>query len=377
MSSDYRSPNPVLNSQIAGQMVTMPESYRLAEESELKARIARKKDELGDSVLILAHHYQRMEVVQVGDYVGDSFMLARKAAESPEAKDILFCGVHFMAEAADIVALPDQRVYLPNATAGCPMADMAPIDDVLVAWDTLKDLGIASDTTPVSYMNSAAYLKGFCGRNDGLICTSSNAELALKWAFERRSKVFFFPDQHLGRNTALDLGIPHEDMVVWDNTVHGGGVTRDALSKARVILWKGHCHVHGRFTADQVRDVRAQYENVKIVVHPECTHEVVAKADAVGSTNFIVQFVADASPGDVIAIGTELNLISRLAKLNPDKKIIELTGQNCPLCSNMFRTTLADVAYCLDHLGSGNIIKVKEDIKQDARLALQRMLDLK
>jgi len=376
MNKELIDERPVLSNGEAKMIVTMPESYRLADEQDLKDRIAAKKKELGSKVLILAHHYQRMEVVEVGDVVGDSFMLAKRAAESPEAKDILFCGVHFMAEAADIVGQADQRIYLPNATAGCPMADMAPIDDVLIAWEALENLGVADDTTPVSYMNSAAYLKAFCGRKGGLICTSSNAEAALKWAFDRRSRVFFFPDQHLGRNTALDLGIKHEEMLVWDNTVHGGGVTQDALREARVILWKGHCHVHGRFTPDQVDDVRAKYPEAKIVVHPECTHEVVAKADAVGSTNFIVSYVESASPGSVIAIGTELNLISRLAKTNPDKKILELTGQNCPLCSNMFRTTLADVAYCLDHLGSGNIIRVKDDIKQDALVALQRMLNL-
>jgi quinolinate synthase len=350
-------------------IATLPETYRTASETGLREQILAHKERLGPRLLILAHHYQRMEVVAIGDYVGDSYQLARKAAQSPEARDVVFCGVHFMAEAADILGRDDQTVYLPNATAGCPMADMAPIDDVLIAWDELESLGLAEGTTPVSYMNSAAYLKAFCGRKGGLICTSSNARAAFEWSFARREKVFFFPDQHLGRNTALSLGIPHEEMVLWDNTVPGGGTDPEALKQARVVLWKGHCHVHGRFLPEHVDEVRTAHPEVRVVVHPECSHEVVAKADLVGSTHFIVDFVEKAAPGSVIAIGTELNLIARLAAQHPDKKILELSGQNCPLCSNMFRTTLADVAYCLDHLGSGNIIDVPDDIKQDARVA--------
>jgi len=355
---------------------TLPDLYRQSTEAELRHRIEGKRHALKSSLLILAHHYQRVEVVEVGDYVGDSYMLARKAAETPDARHIVFCGVHFMAEAADILARPDQTVYLPNATAGCPMADMAPIDDVLLAWQELEALGLAEETTPVSYMNSAAYLKAFCGRHGGLICTSSNAGRAFEWSFAKRPRVFFFPDQHLGRNTAFSQGMSESDLVVWDNTVPGGGVTPDRLKRARVILWKGHCHVHGRFLPEHVDQVRAQYPGVKVVVHPECAHEVVEKADAVGSTSFIVKYVEDAPPGSAIAIGTELNLISRLAQTHADKKVVELSGQNCPLCSNMFRTTLADVAYCLDRLGSGNIIRVPDDIKADAVVALQRMLDL-
>jgi len=355
---------------------TIPETYRQADEAELRARITEHKKRLGSRLMILAHHYQRREVVSVGDYVGDSFMLAKRAAESPEAADIVFCGVHFMAEAADIVGRDDQTVYLPNATAGCPMADMAPIDDVLIAWDELEQLGISGQTTPVAYMNTAAFLKAFCGRHEGLICTSSNADKAMRWSFDRREKVFFFPDQHLGRNTALAMGISHEDMVLWDNTVAGGGVTPDELRTARVILWKGHCHVHGRFLPEQIEQRRVEHPEIRIVVHPECTHDVVAGADAVGSTSFIVNYVNEAPAGSVIAIGTELNLISRLAAEHPDKKVIELSGQDCPLCSNMFRTTLADVANCLDHLGSGNIIRVSDDVKKDALTALQRMLNL-
>jgi quinolinate synthase len=355
---------------------TLPDRYRQATEAELRDQILAKKRELGSKLLILAHHYQRMEVVAIGDCVGDSYMLARKAAETPGARDIVFCGVHFMAEAADILARPDQTVYLPNATAGCPMADMAPIDDVLYAWEELEQLGLAREVTPVSYMNSAAYLKAFCGRHGGLICTSSNAGHAFEWAMVRRPRVFFFPDQHLGRNTALARGISESEMVVWDNTVPGGGLSAEELGRARVILWKGHCHVHGRFLPEHIDAVRAQYPGAKVVVHPECTHEVVARADAVGSTNFIVKYVTDAGPGSVVAVGTELNLIARLAAEHPDRKVLELSGQNCPLCSNMFRTTLADVAYCLDRLGSGNIIRVPDDIKEDAAVALQRMLDL-
>lgn len=357
-------------------IATLPETYRTATEADLKSQIRDHKARLGSELLILAHHYQRMEVVSVGDFVGDSYLLAKKAAQSPQAKHVIFCGVHFMAEAADILGREDQIVYLPNATAGCPMADMAPIDDVLIAWDELESLGLAAKTTPVSYMNSAAFLKAFCGRNGGLICTSSNARAAFEWSYARREKVFFFPDQHLGRNTALALGIPHSDMVLWDNTVPGGDVEPEALKSARVILWKGHCHVHGRFLPEHVEQVRREHPKARVVVHPECSYEVVALADEVGSTHFIVNYVEKAPPGTTIAIGTELNLIARLAAEHPDKNIFELTGQNCPLCSNMFRTTLADVAYCLDHLGSGNIIKVKPDIKADARVALERMLEI-
>jgi quinolinate synthase len=357
-------------------IATLPETYRAATEADLRERILRRKRELGARLVILAHHYQRMEVVAIGDHIGDSYMLAKIASESRDATDIVFCGVHFMAEAADILARPGQTVYLPNATAGCPMADMAPIDDVLIAWEELTGMGVAKQTTPVSYMNSAAFLKAFCGRNGGLICTSSNARKALEWSFARREKAFFFPDQHLGRNTALAMGVAPDEMMVWDNTVPGGGVTPDEVRRARIILWKGHCHVHGRFYPFQVDQIRGQYPGAKVVVHPECTNEVVVKADAVGSTNFIVNYVENAPAGSTIAIGTELNLIARLAAENPDKKIVELSGNNCPLCSNMFRTTLADVAYCLDHLGEGNIIKVPEDIKKDALVALQRMLEL-
>lgn len=355
---------------------TLPDSYRIADEADLRERIVRRKRELDTRLVILAHHYQRMEVVAIGDHIGDSFMLAKVASESKDAKDIVFCGVHFMAESADILARPGQTVYLPNATAGCPMADMAPIDDVLIAWQRLTELGLSEQTTPVSYMNSAAYLKAFCGQNGGLICTSSNAENALKWSFAQREKAFFFPDQHLGRNTALAMGIPADQMVLWDNTVPDGGLTEDELTAAKLILWKGHCHVHGRFLPEHADQVREKYPDAKIVVHPECTQEVVARADAVGSTNFIVNYVEDAPAGSVVAIGTELNLIARLAHEHPDKTVIELSGQNCPLCSNMFRTTLADVAYCLDHLGEGNIIKVADDVKKDARVALERMLEL-
>jgi quinolinate synthase len=357
-------------------ITALPETYRAADEAELRRRILEHKRRLGARLLILAHHYQRMEVVAIGDYVGDSFMLAKRAAEAQEAREIVFCGVHFMAEAADIVGRGDQTVYLPNATAGCPMADMAPIDDVLIAWHELEQLGVAAQTTPVSYMNSAAYLKAFCGRHGGIICTSSNARAALEWSFAQRQKVFFFPDQHLGRNTALAMGIPAADMAVWDNTVPGGGADSEVFARARVILWKGHCHVHGRFLPEHIDRFHAEHPHGHVVVHPECTQEVVARADAVGSTNFIVQYVEKAEPGTAIAIGTELNLIARLAAEHANKNVVELSGQNCPLCSNMFRTTLADVAYCLDHLGSGNIIRVPAEIKQDALVALQRMLEL-
>jgi quinolinate synthase len=297
------------------------------------------------------------------------------AAQQEKAEHIVFCGVHFMAESARILCRREQRVYLPNLRAGCPMADMASDDQVEDAWKWLGEFLDTATIIPVSYMNSAAALKAFTGVNGGLICTSSNAEKAFQWAFDRGEKVFFFPDEHLGTNTANRLGIPRDERTIYD-PIHPP-TNGETFRHAKVILWKGFCHVHTNFTPAHVAMVRDKYPGIKVVVHPECSESVVDIADAVGSTAFITKYVAEQPAGSVIAIGTEINLTSRLADEHPDKTIFELSGQNCPLCVNMFRTTLADLADCLEHLGSKNEIHVASGIAADARLALERMLELK
>lgn len=354
----------------------LPETYRAAPIEELKSRIAEAKLRLGGRMVILCHHYQRLEVVEFGDHIGDSYALAKRASELTEAEAIVFCGVHFMAESADILAKPHQSVFLPNPLAGCPMAEMAQIPDVFSAWDDLKDFGGAERITPVSYMNSAATLKAFCGQNGGLICTSSNAEEALRWSWERREKVFFFPDRHLGYNTARWMGIRDDQTVLWDFSKPLGGLSAEEIERAKIILWKGHCHVHTNFTAKQVDSMREKYPGVKIVAHPECPWEVVEKADAVGSTKFIVDFCEEQPAGSTIAIGTEINLINRMAHNYPDKKIIELSGSICPVCANMYRTTLNDLAHCVENYADLKPIRVSERIKKHARVALERMIEI-
>lgn len=355
---------------------TLPETYRAATDAELVERIRAAKARLGEKLVILTHHYQRLELVEFGDFVGDSYMLAKRASELDQAEVIVFCGVHFMAEAADILAKPHQMVYLPNPLAGCPMADMAQIADVFSAWDDLQPFGGAETITPLSYMNSAATLKAFCGEHGGLICTSSNAEAAMRWAWERREKVFFFPDRHLGYNTARKMGISDEHIVIWDFSKPKGGLNDEEIKNAKLILWKGHCHVHMNFKAEHVTQMRQQYPGIKIVVHPECSWEVVEQADAVGSTKFIVEYCDQQPPGSTIAIGTEINLINRMAHNHPDKKIFELSGQTCPVCANMYRTTLNDLAHCLENYQDLKPIKVSEKIKANARLALERMIEV-
>lgn len=356
---------------------SLPAEYREAGVDELKERITLARERLGSRLCILSHHYQRMEVVAFGDHVGDSYALSKIAAGQKETDVIIFCGVHFMAESADILTADHQSVYLPNPLAGCPMADMAEMADVLEAWELLQPFGGEEQIMPISYMNTAAGLKGFTGKHGGLICTSSNADAALKWAFERRAKAFFFPDENLGYNTGKKMGLKPEDMVVWDFSKDNGGLTAEEIDRARVILWKGHCHVHTNFTAEQVDEVRRQYPGVKVVVHPECPSEVVDKADASGSTKFIVEFCDKAPAGSTIAIGTEINLINRMAHQYPDKKIIELSGKTCPVCANMYRTTLNDLAYCLENYRDMKRIEVTEPTRSDARLALERMLEVR
>jgi quinolinate synthase len=342
-----------------------------------RARAA--KEALGSRVFVLGHHYQRDEVIQFADVSGDSFTLAREAAARPGAEYVVFCGVHFMAESADILTGDDQQVVLPDLGAGCSMADMATFDQVEEAWDTLADAGVADVTVPVSYMNSSAAIKAFTGRHGGTICTSSNAKRALEWAFGRGEKVLFLPDQHLGRNTAvLQLGMSLEDCVVYDPHRPGGGVSPAALQAARMILWRGHCSVHGRFSPDCVDEVRARIPGIQVLVHPECRYEVVSKADLVGSTEFIIKTLDAAPSGSAWAIGTELNLVTRLAKRHPDKTVVFLDRTVC-FCSTMNRIDLPHLVWALESLAAGEVvnrISVDPETAVQARAALDRMLAL-
>ena len=346
-----------------------------------RAIAARAK--LGDRAMILGHHYQRDEVIQFADITGDSFKLAQAAAGSPEAELIIFCGVHFMAESADILTGPNQKVILPDLAAGCSMADMAALNQVNAAWAYFEKLGIAKQTVPITYMNSTAAIKSFTGENGGAVCTSSNAERAMKWAFEKGEKVFFLPDQHLGRNTAvLKLGLSLDDCVVWNPWKPSGGLSDEQIKNAKVILWRGHCSVHGRFSIENVHDVRAKLPGVQVLVHPECQHEVVAAADVVGSTEMIIRTVENSPAGSKWAIGTELNLVQRLAKTHADKEIIFLDKTVC-YCSTMNRIDLPHLVWAMETLladaSSGRIInqiKVDSATAAHARVALERMLAL-
>jgi quinolinate synthase len=342
-------------------------------DDELIARMESRRAELGKRLVILTHHYQRRAVVALGDHQGDSYALSKIASES-DAEYIVFCGVQFMAEAAVILARPDQKVFLPNPLAGCPMADMAAIDTVYDAWDELKRLLPGSKVIPIAYMNSSADLKAFCGRNEGIICTSSNADKAFAWAYARGERIFFFPDEHLGRNTANRYQIPRDQIFLWDFGASSAKRDVEAVTRAIVILWKGYCHVHTVFQPHHIQEIRQQYPGVKVVVHPECIEDVVALADSVGSTSHIVKFVAEQPPGSIIAIGTELNLVDRLAHQYSDRRILELAGQTCAMCVNMYRTTLNDLAYTLDHLDTLKPMAVPEEVRAESRVALERML---
>jgi quinolinate synthase len=365
--------------------VECPGDLPAASDPDLVARARAAKEALGDRVFVLGHHYQRDEVIEFADVTGDSFKLARDAAGRPEAEFIVFCGVHFMAESADILTGPDQKVILPDLAAGCSMADMARLGQVEDAWDALTDAGIADSVVPVTYMNSSADIKAFCGRNGGAVCTSSNAEVALEWAYAQKAhldggaKVLFLPDQHLGRNTAvLQMGLTLDDCVVWDPHRPNGGLTVEQLRDARMILWKGHCSVHGRFSAQVVDELRATIPGVQILVHPECTHEVVLKADLVGSTEFIIKTIEAAPAGSSWAIGTELNLVKRLAAAHPDKQITFLDKTVC-YCSTMNRIDLPHFVWAMESLVAGTVvnqIQVDPETERWALVALQRMLDL-
>ena len=355
-----------------------------ASDPTLVERAGAAKAALGDSVFVLGHHYQRDEVIQFADVTGDSFKLAREAAARPESAYVVFCGVHFMAESADILTGDHQQVVLPDLAAGCSMADMATAEQVAEAWDVLTDAGIEDITVPVSYMNSSAAIKAFTGRHGGTICTSSNAEVALRWALDSArpgggEKVLFLPDQHLGRNTAVrQLGLSLDDCVLFDPRKPNGGLTREQLQAATMILWKGHCSVHGRFSLECVEDVRRRVPDVTVLVHPECKHEVVSAADLVGSTEFIIRTIEAAPAGSSWAIGTELNLVSRLAKAHPDKNIVFLDKTVC-FCSTMNRIDLPHLVWALESLVDGHVvnrIEVDPQTATWAKAALDQMLAL-
>ncbi|WP_433497135.1 quinolinate synthase NadA [Sphaerimonospora sp. CA-214678] len=342
-----------------------------------RARVA--KERLGDRLFVLGHHYQRDEVIQFADITGDSFKLAREAAARPGAEYIVFCGVHFMAESADILTADSQKVVLPDLAAGCSMADMAGFDQVEECWEVLEDASIADRVVPITYMNSSADIKAFCGRNGGAVCTSSNAKRALTWAFEQGQQVLFLPDQHLGRNTAvLELGLSLDDCVVYNPHRPNGGLTTEQLRNAKMILWRGHCSVHGRFSPEAVDDMRARVPGVNVLVHPECRHEVVAKADYVGSTEYIIRTISEAPTGSSWAVGTELNLVKRLSGMFPDKSVAFLDRTVC-YCSTMNRIDLPHLVWALESLAAGelvNQITVDPDTAHWAKIALDRMLAL-
>lgn len=355
----------------------IPREYFKMDATERTERIWAARRALGDRLVVLGHHYQRDEVIQFADFRGDSFKLSQQAASRGNAELILFCGVHFMAESADILSQPHQKVILPNVEAGCSMADMAKAGDVEACWDALSSLGVTS-IVPITYMNSAASLKAFCGRNGGIVCTSSNAPRVFDWAFERGEKILFFPDEHLGRNTGVRKHIPQDKMVVWDPFLPLGGNSPEALRNATVILWKGYCSVHARFSVEQIAQARADYPDVHVVVHPECRMEVVQAADSDGSTEYIIDVIAAAPAGTTWAVGTEINLVNRLQQEHPDKRIFCLDPVICP-CSTMYRVHPAYVLWTLEHLAEGRIVNqitVDDVTKAEALVALDRMLSV-
>jgi quinolinate synthase len=350
-----------------------------ASDPDLVARARSARKALGSDVLILGHHYQRNEVIEFADITGDSFKLAQEAANQSSVENIIFCGVHFMAESADILTSDKQRVILPDLAAGCSMADMATANQVAKCWSELQSIGVAEKVIPVTYMNSSAAIKSFTGEHGGTICTSSNAEAAMKWAFTQGEKILFLPDQHLGRNTAvLSLGLTLDDCVLWNPWKPMGGLTEEQIKKAKVILWRGHCSVHGRFSIDSVNEIRKRVAGVKVLVHPECTHEVVSAADQIGSTEKIIQIVKSSPAGSKWAIGTELNLVQRISQTNPDKEIYFLDKDIC-YCSTMNRIDLPHLVWAMESLVSGTVvnqIRVAPDVARYSKLALERMLAL-
>lgn len=357
----------------------IPRQYLEQSPDELDRRISMARAKLGKRLVILGHHYQRDEVIKYADFTGDSFKLARHAAEQDGAEFVVFCGVHFMAESADILTKEDVRVILPNMAAGCSMADMADPDDVYAAWDEIAAaLGDSAKVVPITYMNSAASLKAFVGEREGIVCTSSNARKTFEYAFERGDKVLFFPDQHLGRNTGWDMGIPLDEMVLWNWRRPGGGLSVEQLRKAKVILWQGHCSTHQRFSVEQIEKARAEHPGVRVIVHPETRWEVVQAADDWGSTEKIVKVISEAPAGTTWAVGTEINLVSRLAKANPDKTVFCLDPVVCP-CSTMYRIHPAYIAWVLEGLVQGHVVnevRVDAETRKWSLVALERMLAL-
>jgi len=356
----------------------IPKKYLGLSPKLLAGRIQSAKKLLGQKVVILGHHYQRDEVIQFADYTGDSFKLSEYAASQTDAEHIIFCGVHFMAETADILTDNSQNVILPNMTAGCSMADMAITDDVLDCWDDLNSVLKRQIVTPITYMNSTADIKSLCGENDGVVCTSSNAKKTFEWALKKQGKILFLPDQHLGRNTASRMGVSNDEMIVWDPFKPLGGNSEEDINKSKIILWKGHCSVHTRFTLKQINSARDKHNDVKVIVHPECTPDVVDNADLYGSTEFIINEVVNAKPGSTWAIGTEINLVNRLAKENQDKNIFCLDSIVCP-CATMYRIHPAYLLWMLENLVENNptnVVKVASKTKENARKALDLMLSL-
>jgi quinolinate synthase len=356
------------------------ENYLTLPDHTMDDRIAAARKQLGKSTVLLGHHYQRDEVIRFADYTGDSYKLSKIAADT-DARCVIFCGVHFMAESADVLGKAGQQVILPDLNAGCSMADMAEISQVEACWESLERMGLRGDTViPLTYMNSTAAIKAFCGERGGLVCTSSNAAAAFDWAFARREKILFLPDQHLGRNTAYAMDIPLNEMVVWDPWQLNGGVSPERLRAAKVILWKGHCSVHQRFLPSHVDAIRAKYPGVQVIVHPECRWEVCQKADALGSTERLIELVEKAPEGSIFAIGTEIHLVNRLAKkyASKGKHIMTLDDTGC-LCTTMYRISPQHLAWALENLVDGRVvnrIQVDEDVKHWAKVALDRMLEI-
>jgi quinolinate synthase len=359
----------------------LPEGYTTAMSDDLARRIASAKATLGPRLIILGHHYQRDEVMRWADARGDSFGLSRIAADTRDADLVVFCGVHFMAESADVLTAPEQAVVLPDLNAGCSMADMADIDSVEEAWEAIAEVSDIESVVPITYMNSSAALKAFVGRHGGTVCTSSNARAVLTWALQQHgpdTKILFFPDQHLGRNTAYQLGFGPSDMAVWDPRRDLGGLEERALKEVRFLLWKGHCSVHQRFRPEHIEAFRAEHPDGIVIAHPECSHEVVERADQVGSTDFIIGAVDRAPTGSVLAVATEIHLVQRLAAEHPDRTVLSLDPLICP-CSTMFRIDAPHLCWVLEELAAGrmvNRITVDDEVAEGARVALRRMLDI-
>jgi quinolinate synthase len=375
-----------IEKQSIGERQPLPERYLRLSDDELDARLQAAKATLGDRAVILGHHYQRDEVIRFADYIGDSLKLSRAAATRHEADYIVFCGVHFMAESADILRAPHQVVVLPDLAAGCSMADMAAPDQLEICWTELEQMGVRTDAIehgkagviPVTYINSSAAIKAFVGEHGGIVCTSTNARSIMTWAWERGEKLLMLPDQHLGRNTAFRMGVPLDEMVVWDPNEIWGGLSADQIERARLILWKGHCSVHTRFTVPQIEAFRQKYPHGRVVAHPECTFDVVRAADESGSTEYIINTVKSSPPGTVWAVATEIHLVNRLMHEAPDKTIVTLDPFGC-LCSTMFRVSPNHLLWILEGLVEGQVnnrIVVPEPTKSNARLALDRMLAL-